>query len=130
MVTDPIADLITRLRNAARVGLPMAVVEYSNFKMAVVQVLLEHGFITTATKKGKKVKKVIEMALAYTGRRPKLTGAIRVSKPSRRVYQGARDLRPVRQGYGELVISTSQGVMTGTAARRDKIGGEVLFKIW
>ena len=130
MVTDPIADLITRLRNAARVGLPMAVVEYSNFKMAVVQVLLEHGFITTATKKGKKVKKVIEMALAYTGRRPKLTGAIRVSKPSRRVYQGARDLRPVRQGYGELVISTSQGVMTGTAARRAKIGGEVLFKIW
>jgi len=130
MVTDPIADLITRLRNAARAGLPTAVVEYSNFKMAVAQVLLECGFITAATKKGKKVKKVIEMALAYTGRRPKLTGAIRVSKPSRRVYQGARDLRPVRQGYGELVISTPRGVMTGTAARRAKVGGEALFKIW
>lgn len=130
MVTDPIADLITRLRNAARAGLLTAVVDYSNFKMAVAQVLLEHGFITSATKKGKKVKKVIEMVLAYTGRQPKLTGVIRVSKPSRRVYQGLHDLRPVRQGYGELIVSTPKGVMTGGEARRAKVGGEVLFKIW
>lgn len=130
MVTDPIADMITRLRNAARAHLPTAVVEYSNFKMAVAQVLLEHGFITAAAKKGKKVKKVIEMTLAFTGRQPKLTSVIRVSKPSRRVYQGVRDLRPVRQGYGELVLSTPRGVMTGSAARRARVGGEVLFKIW
>ena len=130
MVTDPIADMITRLRNAARAHLPVAVVEYSNFKMAVAQVLLAHGFITAATKKGKKVKKIIEMTLAMNGRQPKLQGVIRVSKPSRRVYQGARDLRPIRQGYGELIISTPQGVMTGRAARRARVGGEVLFKIW
>lgn len=130
MVTDPIADLITRLRNAARAGKPSASVDYSNFKMAVALVLLERGFITTATKKGKKGKKTIEMTMAMNGRAPKLTGAIRVSKPSRRVYQGAQELRPVRQGYGELIISTSKGVMTGEVARKAKLGGEVLFKIW
>ncbi len=130
MVTDPISDLITRLRNAARAGKPSASVDYSNFKMAVAEVLLKQGFITTATKKGKKVKKTIEMAIAMNGREPKLTGAIRVSKPSRRVYQGAQDLRPVRQGYGELIVSTSKGIMTGTAAKKAKLGGEVLFKIW
>ncbi|MFH1170532.1 MAG: 30S ribosomal protein S8 [Candidatus Vogelbacteria bacterium] len=130
MVTDPIADMITRLRNAARAHLPTATVEYSNFKMAVAQTLLENGFITTATKKGKKIKKLIEMTLAMNGRQPKLLGVTRVSKPSRRVYQGARELRPVRQGYGELIISTPQGIMTGSAARRAKVGGEVLFKIW
>ncbi|MEK7621859.1 MAG: 30S ribosomal protein S8 [Patescibacteria group bacterium] len=130
MVTDPIADLITRLRNAARVRLPTAVVEYSNFKMAVAQVLLEHGFLTAAVKKGKKVKKIIEMVLAYHDRIPKLNQVIRVSKPSRRVYRQARELRPVRQGYGEFILSTPQGVMTGSAARRARVGGEVLFKIW
>jgi small subunit ribosomal protein S8 len=130
MVTDPIADMITRLRNAAQAHLPTAVVEYSNFKMAVAQVLLELGFITTATKKGKKIKKLIEMTLAMNGRQPKLLGVTRVSKPSRRVYQAARDLRPVRQGYGELIVSTPRGIMTGSVARRAKVGGEVLFKIW
>ena len=84
MVTDPIADMITRLRNAARAGLPTTSVDYSNFKMAVAEVLLAQGFITSATKKGKKVKKTIEMTVAMNGRTPKLTGAIRVSKPSRR----------------------------------------------
>lgn len=130
MVTDPIADMITRLRNAARAHLPTAVVEYSNFKMAVAQTLLELGFITAATKKGKKIKKLIEMTLAMNGRQPKLLGVARVSKPSCRVYQGARNLRPVRQGYGELVISTPRGIMSGRAARRAKVGGGVLFKIW
>ncbi len=130
MVTDPIADMITRLRNAARAGLPTTSVDYSNFKMAVAEVLLAQGFITSATKKGKKVKKTIEMTVAMNGRTPKLTGAIRVSKPSRRVYRGAEDLRPVRQGHGELIVSTPKGVMTGTAARKAKLGGEVLFKIW
>lgn len=130
MVNDPIADLITRLRNAARARLPTATVEYSSFKMAVAQVLLGCGFITAATKKGRKVKKVIEMALAFKGREPKFLGAVRVSKPSRRVYQNARGLRPVRQGFGELVVSTPQGVMTGTAARKAGVGGEVLFTIW
>ncbi|HEY4476425.1 MAG TPA: 30S ribosomal protein S8 [Candidatus Paceibacterota bacterium] len=130
MVTDPIADMITRLRNAARAHLPTVVVEYSNFKLAVAQVLLDRGFITSATKKGKKVKKVIEMNLAFKGREPKILGAVRVSKPSRRVYQGARDLRLVRQGFGELVISTPKGIMTGTEARKARVGGEVLFKIW
>src|SRR3989344_2997879 len=129
MVTDPIADMITRLRNAALAHLPTAVVEYSNFKMAVAQVLLELGFITTAIKKGKKTKKLIEMTLAMNGRQPKLLGVVRVSKPSRRVYQRARDLRSVRQGYGELIVSTPRGIMTGSVARRAKIGGEVLFKI-
>ena len=130
MVTDPIADMITRLRNAARAHLPTAAVEYSNFKMAVAQVLIERGFITAAAKKGKKVKKVIEMTLAFNGRQPKLTGAVRISKSSRRVYRRARDLRSVRQGYGELVLSTPRGVMTGSAARLARVGGEVLFKIW
>ena len=130
MVTDPIADMITRLRNAARARLPTTTVEFSNLKMAVAQALLESGFITTAIKKGKKVRKIIEMTLAMRGREPKLTEVIRVSKSSRRVYQGARDLQPVRQGFGELIISTPRGVMTGSAARRAKVGGEVLFKIW
>ena len=130
MVTDPIADMITRLRNAARARLPMVTVDYSNLKMAVAQVLLERGFITVVAKRGKKVKKVIEMTLAMNDRKPKLTEAVLVSKPSRRVYRGVRDLHPVRQGFGELILSTPRGVMTGSAARRAGVGGEVLFKIW
>ena len=130
MVTDPIADMITRLRNAARARLPSTVVEYSNFKMAIAQILLERGFITAAIKKGKKAKKVIELTLAFNGREPRLQSVTRISKPSRRVYQGVDDLRPVRQGYGDLILSTPRGVMTGSAARRARVGGEVLFKVW
>lgn len=131
MVTDPIADFIVRLRNASAVGKPTVTVGYSNLKMAIADTLLAAGLIKGAVKKGKKIKKSIEIELAYRAvGGPKISRVIRVSKPSRRVYLAARAIRPFRQGYGQIIISTPRGVLTGEAARRAKVGGEVLFKVW
>ena len=131
MVTDPIADMITRLRNAARAGLPTTSVDYSNFKMAVAEVLLAQGFITSATKKGKKVKKTIDIMLKYNeAGMHVINGVRRISKPGRRIYRGAREIVSVRYGHGSLVLSTPRGVMTDKEARKEKVGGEALFEIW
>lgn len=130
MINDPIADFIVRLQNGSAARRASVTVGFSNLNMVLAEKLAAAGFIKGAVKKGKKTKKVIEIELAYRGREPRLAGVRRVSKLSRRVYLGARSLRPFRQGYGEYLISTSRGVMTGAEARAAKVGGEVLFAIW
>ena len=127
---DPIADMITRIQNAGAVRKETVSVPYSNLRSAVASLLLKEGYLLSVNKKGKKERKFIEIGIAYDGGRPKINKAVRVSKLSRRMYIGFRDIKPVRQGYGDLVLSTPKGVLTGAGARKLKVGGEVLFKIW
>jgi len=130
MVTDPIADFITRLRNASAVGRPTVTVNFSNLIMAIAEKLTAAGLLKAVVKKGKKTRKFIEVELVYKDNRPRITGVRRLSKTSRRVYLGIRAIRPFRQGYGQLILSTPRGILTGDEARRLKVGGEPLFTIY
>lgn len=130
MVRDPISSLLTSLKNAAMVGKPTVVVPNSKLKLAIATVLAEQGYLTSITKKGKKVKTSLELALAYNGAEPRIHDVKRVSKLSRRVYKSYKDLYPVRRGTGLEILSTPAGIMTGKQAKQAKVGGESLFMIW
>ncbi len=130
MVTDPIADFITQIKNASMVRKEAVSVPFSKLKMAIAETLLKEGFIVSAEKRGKKVKKFIDVTLKYTVDHPEVTDVKRISKPGKRVYFGFKDIRSVKQGHGIMVISTPKGLLTDKEAREQKIGGEVLFSIW
>jgi small subunit ribosomal protein S8 len=130
MRTDPLSDLIIRLKNAQLAGQTMTSIPFSELKWAVVESLRGAGYLKAVSKRGKKVKRFIEAELLYTENGPRISEARRISKPSRRVYHRAAEIRPVRQGYGVAIYSTSQGIMTDAEARQAKVGGEALFKIW
>ncbi len=131
MVSDPVADLITRLTNAGAVKHAIVAVPFSAFKLAIAEKLKDAGFVKGVEKKGKKVKKTIDIALSYDAAgKHKIQGVKRVSKPGRRVYKGAREINPVKYGHGMLILSTPQGIKTDTEARKEKVGGEALFEIW
>lgn len=131
MVTDPVADLIIRMKNAGAVKKASVSVPYSTFKMAIAEKLKDAGFVTAIEKKGKKIKKTIEVTLKYDENGEHvIQGVKRVSKPGRRMYRAAHQITPVRYGHGALVLSTPKGVLTDKEARKEKIGGEALFEIW
>ena len=130
MVTDPISDLIIRIKNAGPVRKEIVSLPYSKLKLAIAEVLKKHKFITSAEVKGKGIESTLEIGVAYNGTEPRVNGVERVSKSSLRVYKGATEINSVRNGFGSLIISTSKGIMTDKEARKAKIGGEALFKIW
>lgn len=129
-LSDPIADMLVRIQNAYRARLPSLALPYSQAKERVAAVLAERGFIADAEKKGRRVRKVLEITLRYEGDRPAMRGFRRVSKPSRRLYLGVSGIRPVRQGFGLLVISTPQGVKSGEQAVQARVGGEPICEVW
>lgn len=129
--TDPIADLLTRIRNANRAGHPSVLVGYSRVKEQVARVILEEGFLSDVQVVGEGTKKALVIELKYTAdRRPVLTDLQRISKPGRRIYRGYEVLQPVRRGLGIAVLSTPKGVMTEAVARQHKVGGEVMCAVW
>ena len=130
MISDPIANMLTSLKNAAMAGKLTVVVPYSNLKLAIATVLAEQGFLASITKKGKKAKRDLELALAFNGPAPKIHDLKRISKPSKRVYKNYQQLYPIRRGTGLEILSTPKGVMTGKQAKTIKVGGESLFIIW
>ncbi len=106
-------------------------VPYSEMKSAILEVLEKEGYVEGLSKKGKKVNKFIEIGLLYEeDKSPKITGVERVSKQSKRIYQKAKSIRPVRSHFGTLVLTTPKGILTDKEARTQKVGGEALFKIW
>lgn len=128
---DKISNLIINIKNSSRVGKEHASVPFSKFKMEIANLLEKEGFIKSAVKKGKKVKKTIEMEISYDEKgAPRVNDVKRVSKPSKRVYMGAGDIKPVKGGRGILVLSTPKGIKTDKEAKKENIGGEALFKIW
>jgi small subunit ribosomal protein S8 len=131
-LTDPIADLLTRIRNANRANHDSVDIPASKLKLAIVQILAEEKFINGFQTIEDDKQGVIRVFLKYQGpRRERVLSSLRrVSKPGLRVYSGAENIPLVRGGMGITIVSTSQGVMTGRNARRKKIGGEVLCEAW
>jgi small subunit ribosomal protein S8 len=132
MLTDPIADMLTRIRNAARARQPRVDVPASRLKIDIARILKEEGFLATykVVDEGRG-RRTLRLFLKYApDRRAVITELRRISKPGRRVYVGKNDLRPVRGGLGISIVSTPRGVMTGQAARRAGVGGELLCEVW
>lgn len=128
---DKISNLIISIKNSGAVNKEHASIPFSKFKMEIVDVLKKEGYIKSITKKGKKVKKTLEIGILYNeDNTPFIQGLVRVSKPSKRVYMGAKEIKPVKGGRGALILSTPKGIMTDKQARKENVGGEVLFKIW
>ena len=127
---DPIADMIIRIKNAGMAGLLSTNVPYSRLKHDIAVVLEREGYIASVTKRAKKARKHIEIGIKYEGKKPHINDVDRVSKPSRRVYVGVKDMHPVKNGHGSLILSTPKGIMTDKEARKSHTGGEALFIIY
>ncbi len=130
MVSDTIGDLINHLKTANRAGKQMVSVPYSGHRLAVVKLLAKEKYIASATKRGKKVRKYIDVELAYDGESPRINGARRISRPSRRLYRSARELRPAAGAHRITVLSTPKGILTDRDAKKQSVGGEVMFEMW
>jgi len=128
-MTDPIADMLTRIRNGSRALLPVVEVPHSKMKESIAHILKREGYIAEVSVEGDKAKK-IKLKMKYEGKRGVIEGLRRVSSPGMRVYKGSGDVPRVRGGLGVSILSTSQGLMTGLQARKANVGGELLCYIW
>jgi small subunit ribosomal protein S8 len=131
MITDPISDLIIRLKNSNAVGKPSVVVKYSKFVEGVAQILKKSGYLSSVEKRKTSTgSSELELGLVYFDKEPRIHGAERISKSSKRVYMKYGDIRTFRSGFGNIFLSTPKGVLVDMDAKRQKVGGEALFKIW
>ncbi|REK19494.1 MAG: 30S ribosomal protein S8 [Actinobacteria bacterium] len=131
MVTDPISDMLTRIRNAISVGHERVTMPSSKLKVGIAQILVDEGFIDRYEQKQNGAHGELELVLRYgERRRPAIVGIKRVSKPGHRIYKGASELPRVQGGIGVAVVSTSQGLLPDREARRRRLGGEVLCEVW
>lgn len=126
---DPISDMLTRIRNAGRALLPEVEMPHSKLKESIAHILKREGYIADVSVDGKTDKK-LKLKLKYAGRKSVIEGIKRVSTPGLRRYSGATDIPRVLGGLGTTIISTSQGLMTGTEARKKNVGGEMLCVVW
>ena len=129
-MTDPIADLLTRIRNANKMHHEKVSIPSSSLKLNILKVLKEEGFITDYVVKEDNKQNVIEVTLKYNNNEGVIKGLRRISKPGLRKYTDVDNLPKVLHGLGIAIISTSKGVMTDSEARKQKIGGEVLAYVW
>ena len=131
MLTDPIADLLTRIRNACRAHKERVDVPWSRTKESIAHVMVSEGYLKECVATGEGVEKVLRITLRYDARRqPVITDLQRVSRPSLRVYVGANEAPRVRRGMGISILSTNKGVMPDREARKQQVGGEVLCAVW
>ena len=135
-VIDPIADMLTRIRNGVMAGHTLVALPSSKLKLEIAKILKDEGFLEgfEVADTENSVQKVLRLKLKYTGerreRRPVISGIERVSKPGRRVYTKKQDIPWVLSGIGVAILSTPKGVMTGARARQLGVGGEILCKVW
>ena len=128
-MVDPIADMLTRIRNAGRALLPTVQIPHSRMKESIAGILKLEGYVAEVNVEGK-VPKTIRIKLKYEGKKTVIEGLKRISTPGLRRYVGATEIPRVRGGLGVSVISTPEGVMTGTQARKKNLGGELLCYVW
>jgi small subunit ribosomal protein S8 len=126
---DPIADMLTRIRNAHRALLPVVEMPHSKIKESIAGILKKEGYVADFVVEGK-LPKTIKVRLKYQGKKGVIEGLKRVSRPGLRHYVGATEIPRVRGGLGVAVVSTPEGVMTGTQARKKNLGGELLCYVW
>jgi small subunit ribosomal protein S8 len=131
VTTDPIADMLTRIRNAVAVGHERVLMPASKMKVGIAQILVDEGFIDRYELNGDGHRHNLELILRYgERRRPAILGLKRVSRPGHRVYRGALELPRVQGGIGVAVVSTSQGLLPDREARRRRLGGEIVCEVW
>jgi len=128
-MVDPISDMLTRIRNGGRALRPVVAVPHSRMKESIAHILKKEGYVADVAVEGKPMK-TINIRLKYKGKKTVIEGLRRISKPGLRHYVGATEIPHVLGGMGVSVISTSEGVMSGTQARKKNLGGEVLCYIW
>ena len=126
-MTDPITDMLNRIRNAQAVSHKTVSVPFSNLKHEIALILEKHGFVEKVEKKGRNPKRSIEIALKYP---VAISGLKRISKPGQRIYTGFKYVKKSKGGIGIFIISTPKGLMTDREVRKNKLGGEVICEIW
>ena len=129
-VSDPIADMLTRVRNASRARHDEVLLPSSRTKLAIAHILVAEGFIDGAEEFSEGGQKHLRLRLKYVGKLPVVSGLKRISKPGLRVYATKTQIPRVLGGLGVVIVSTSHGIMTGSAARKAQLGGEVLAYVW
>lgn len=129
-MSDPIADLLTRIRNAGNALLPSVEIPHSKMKESIAHILKREGYVSDVAVEGAVAKKKIKVKLKYAGRKSVIDGLQRVSSPGLRRYVGATEIPRVRNGMGTAILSTPSGVMSGNDARRQNVGGELLCYVW
>jgi small subunit ribosomal protein S8 len=128
-MSDPIADMLTRIRNGTLALKPVVDVPHSKMKESIAHILKKEGYIAEVSVEGQ-VPKTLKLKLKYEGKRGVIVGLRRVSSPGMRVYSAATEVPRVLGGLGISILSTSQGLMTGTQARKNNVGGELLCYVW
>lgn len=130
VMTDPIADLFAQIKNAWRVRKEKIEVPYSKIKVGILKIFQEKGIVKGfKVRTADEIKKFLVIYLNYIDGEPPYEDIKRISKPGRRIYLGYRDIKPVRQGFGFMIISTSRGLMLGEEAKKRKLGGEVICEV-
>ncbi|MEK7539249.1 MAG: 30S ribosomal protein S8 [Patescibacteria group bacterium] len=127
---DSISNMLIIMKNGSLAGKESVFFPYSKMKNAIAECLKKEGYVSNIAKKVKKDQPVLEVGLIYRDKNPKITEVERISKQSRRVYFGMKDIHSIRNGSGLLVLSTPKGILSGKDARKEQVGGEALFKIW
>lgn len=128
--TDPISDMLTRIRNAISVGKTEISLPYSSIKQSVAELLQKNGFIYEVKVNGDGIDKKISVIINQEKENARITEITRLSRPGRRLYVKAKDMPVVKQGRGVVVVSTSRGIMTGDEAKKAKVGGELICKVY
>lgn len=126
---DPISDMLIRIKNAQAAGHEMVRLSHSKFKYEIARALEANGYIGTIDRKGKRVKKILEIGLLYKNELPLINGVKLISKPSNRIYASVKELHTARSG-GVLLLSTPKGVMSAREARKQKVGGMLIAEVW
>ena len=129
-LTDPIADFLTRIRNAGMAQLPEVLAPYSKIKADIAKILQEEGYIWSYEVDTKETHPRLKLKLKYQGKSPVIRSLTRISKPGLRKYVGSTEIPRVLGGLGISILSTSRGIMTGARAKKAKVGGELLAQIW
>jgi small subunit ribosomal protein S8 len=129
-MTDPVTDMLNQIKNAEAVGKTEVLITLSRIKNEIADILAKEGFVQDVKKIAKTNVKSLKIILKYDNGIPAISGFKRISKPGQRIYQGLSEIKKVHGGYGVSIISTSKGLMTNKEARKQKLGGEILFEIW
>lgn len=131
MLSDPIADMLTRIKNGYQARKDVVLLPWSKIKEEIGQILLKEGYLKDMKSKGTKAKdKVLELELKYEGRKPALNEIKRISKPGLRIYAKVTKIPRVKFGFGITIVSTPKGLMIGKEAKKKKLGGEIICQIW
>lgn len=129
-MTDPIGAMLNMIKNAGNAGKPSISVPYSAVKEAIATCLKNHGYVSNVSKKTLKGKPTLEVGVMYKDGAPRVSSMERISKPSRRMYMGHKEIKSFKNGHGMTIFSTPKGILADKDARKEQVGGEILFKIF